>query len=160
MKAVGVIRLQVGVWRSLAEVAEASYEMVVKDDQRIVRLRMSVVTLRHENDRREIHRPAPECGQELRLDADVANVLGIRVGFDRRNNFIERHCDRRRSGTYMNQPRFRQQIARRNVPELAFAAIRRQLHGLTVRAVKGFETFSTAWIVYSPAGTSFRLARG
>jgi hypothetical protein len=73
------------------------------------------------------------------LDADVANVLGIRVGFDRRNNFIERYCDRRRSGTYMNQPRFRQQIARRNVPELAFAAIRRQLHGLTVRAVKGFE---------------------
>src|ERR1035441_1407067 len=103
MKAVGVIRLQVGVWRSLAEVAEASYEMVVKDDQRIVRLRMSVVTLRHENDRREIHRPAPEFGQELRLDADVANVLGIRVGFDRRNNFIERYCDRRRSGTYMNQ---------------------------------------------------------
>ena len=93
---------------------------------------MGVVALRHQNHRREINRPAPKLRQQRRLDANVANVLCIRLGVDRRDRVIEQDRDGWRRGTYVNRARLRQQIARREVLVLAFAAIRRELHGLAV----------------------------
>ena len=40
VKPLGVIRLQVGIRRSLAEIVEAGYKMIVENDQGIARLRM------------------------------------------------------------------------------------------------------------------------
>jgi tartrate dehydratase alpha subunit/fumarate hydratase class I-like protein len=54
-----------------------SHEVVVKDDQRKVRVGVLVEALGHQHDGAQEHGPAPELRQQRALYADVANVLGV-----------------------------------------------------------------------------------
>ena len=109
--------------------------MVVKDGDGKVGIGVLVETLRHQDDRGEIHRRAPELCQQPALDTDVANVLGIRYRGDGRDDFGEpdgKVCVI--VDVHFNRPGVK--IARGEVPVLAFAAVRRQLHGSAIRAVE------------------------
>ena len=95
-----------------------------------------VEALRHQDDGGEIHRRAPKPGQQLALDTDVPNVLGVRLRRNGRDGFgkpdgkfgVIVDVDFNRLGV---------KIARCEVPVLAFAAVRRQLHRSAIRAVEG-----------------------
>ena len=93
VKALAVVGLEIRIGRLGAEAVEVRMEMIVEEQQRIVRLGMLIESLRHQHSRRQVHRPAPELGQQLALDLDVPDVLGVLRRRDRRDLLVEHNLD-------------------------------------------------------------------
>ena len=136
VEALRVVRLEVGIGWGGAKVVHAVHKVVVKDGDGEVGVGVFVETLRHQDDGGEIHRCAPEPGQQLALDPDVANVLGVRLRGNGRDGFAEPDS---KSGMTVDVDldRLGIEIARSEIPVLAFAAVRRQLHRSAIGAVEG-----------------------
>jgi len=100
---------------------------------------MLIETLRHEHVGPEVHGPPPELGQQLALDLNVLNVLGVLGLADRRHDLIELDRDTRRLAWIDAQRAGRAvEVARSTVPMLSLAAVHRELHGLAVLQVERF----------------------
>src|ERR1035441_9192574 len=101
------------------------------------RARMLVEALRHENVRAQNHRAPPEGAQQLALDPDVPDVLGILRRGNRRDLPIENDPNRRRRRAAETDLLGRAvQVAWREVPVLSFASIHRQLDRVAIGAVE------------------------
>ncbi len=137
VKPLGVIRLQIRIRRRLAEVEKLWLEVVLKHNQRIVRVRMLVEPLRHHHHRAQVNRRSPEIAQQLRLNPQVPDVLRIRIRLDRRNHLRQLQMQiLLRSRCNMHLHWLRVQVPRLDVPVLSLAHVRRQLHRLPVAAMK------------------------
>ena len=136
VEALRVIGLKVRVGRRGAEVVYPVDEVVMKDGEREVGVGMLVKALRHQDDGGEIHRRAPELCQHLTLDADVADVLGVGLRGDGRDDLGERHL---KLGVPVDVDlgRLGVEIPGSKVPMLALAAVWRQFHHRAVGPVEG-----------------------
>ena len=124
-------------WR-LPEAAQLSSEVPMVDHQRIARRRMLGEPLRQENDGAEVHRPAPELGEQGALHAHVLHVLRVLRLRQGRDLLVERQVDRRVAAQIdMHFDRLVVKIARRPVPLLAFALIHVELDDVPVAAMEG-----------------------
>src|SRR5271155_501753 len=99
---------------------------------------MRIEAFRDEHYRGEIHRPSPELREQRRLDTEMADVGGIGMRLYGWDVLLEGDADGPGAGSKVHPPRLGQQIARREVPVLALAAVRRQLDRLAVRALEDF----------------------
>jgi len=77
MESLRVLALEATVGGLGAEVTEVAREVAVEDHQGIARVWMLVVAMRQEHVGTEEHRPPPELGQQLALNLDVLDVLGV-----------------------------------------------------------------------------------
>src|ERR1017187_848146 len=94
MESFAIVGLQVRVgWRG-AEVAEIGYEMIVKDNQRKMRIGMLIESFGHKHNRTDEHGPPPELCQHLALNPDMPDILGICRYGDGGNHFCQRDIDR------------------------------------------------------------------
>ena len=136
VEALRVIRLEVRIGRGGAKGIHAIHKVIVKDGDGEVSVGVLVEALRHQDNGGEIHRRAPKLGQQLALDTDVANVLGVRLRRNGRDGFAEPDG---KFGVIVDVDlnRLGVKIARGEVPVLAFAAVRRQLDRGAIRAVEG-----------------------
>ena len=91
VKALAVVGLEVGIGRRGAEAVEVVDEVIVKNDEREMRVGVFVEALGNENDGTDEHGAAPELCQHVALNADVADVLSVGRRLDRGNDFSE--CD-------------------------------------------------------------------
>ena len=89
MEALGVVRLEIRIRRLGAKAFEVVIEMVFGNHQREARVGMFVETFGDEDVGGKKHRTAPEFGEELRLDFQVADVFCVFRGGDGRNFLIE-----------------------------------------------------------------------
>ncbi len=119
--------------------------MVLRDDDRKMRLGMLVETFRHQHMGADIDRAAPEFGQKLALDAHMADIFGVGNRLYRGDLLVERQLDHPALGRIdMDLHRLRIEVAGCDVPMLPLAAVRRQLDGDAVGAVKSFVTVQQA----------------
>ena len=137
-------RRQLGVRRGLAPPGHFRLEVPVIDRQRIVRVWMRVPALGQRDERTEVCRPAPELRQPLAQNLDPFDVLGVgRLGDrclarDVVRPGAEHQAHRAIArGVDPDPGRRTIEIARRARPLLPLTAIRRQLHGVTVRPCEG-----------------------
>jgi len=116
----GIIR-QVLIRRCSTPITKIGREMPVKDRQWIFDVGMLVESFRQQDVGADIHRPAPEFGQQLALDPNVFDIFRVFGIFDWRNDLIDRQGDlpglRR---VKMNFYRRRIDVAGRQVPVLSF----------------------------------------
>ena len=137
LEALAVLRLQVRVRRHLAEAADRLGEVAVEDDERVARVGVLVEAERQEDVRAEEDVAPPELRQALAADALVLDVLRRgRLG-NGRDHLVEDDRDRVRTRRVdLDLLRGAVQVAGREVPVLAFAAVHRQLDRVPVRAVE------------------------
>ena len=111
-------------------------EVIVEDDEREVRVGVVVEAFGNKNDRTEEHRPSPEFGEHLALDANMADVFGVGWRRDGRDDF--RECDGivLCRGVDVEFDGLRIEVARRDVPVLPLALIHVELDCLTIRPVE------------------------
>ena len=136
VEAFRVVGLEVRIGRGGAKVVHAIHEVVVKDGNGEVRIGVFVKALRHQDDCGEVHRRAPEPGQQITLYADVADVFRIRRGRNGRDGFAEQDgklgvaIDVYLGGLGV-------EIAGGQIPVLTFAAVWRQLYRGAVGPMEG-----------------------
>ena len=114
------------------------HEVIVKHHQRIANLRMAVESFRHQHHGAQIHRTSPELAQQLALDFQVFDVLRVARRRDGRYFLVQQERNLRRVRADRNLLWAAVQIARRQVPVLAFAAIHGQLDREPVGTMKSF----------------------
>ena len=115
------------------------FEMALVNKERIMRRRMLIETCGQKDRGTEVHRLSPEGGEELALDAEMFDVLGVLRRLDRWNFLVQQDADGRGGSRIdMQEQRPVVEIPRLHVPFLAFAAFGRELDGVTVGAMKGF----------------------
>jgi hypothetical protein len=80
--------------RLFAKCVERRREVALRIHYRIMRVGMLVKSVGQENDRAQIHRPAPELTQQLALNPDVLYEFCVGDGLDRRNGLgqLDAHC--------------------------------------------------------------------
>ncbi len=83
-----VIGLKVGVGWFGAEAPEIGGVVSVKHHQGIARLGVLLESLRYQDVGSEVHRAAPELGEEITLDPDVFDILCVLRFRDWRYHFI------------------------------------------------------------------------
>ncbi len=129
---------QVRIGRRLAPARDGGGEVPVVDEERVLRVRMRVEALGQQHVHAEMHRPAPELREQRALDALVLHVLRVGGCGNRRDDLVER--DRHGAARHRidgDLARRRVEVARGQIPLLAFAAVHRQLHRVAVAAREG-----------------------
>ena len=90
VEALGVVGLEVRVRRLGAKASEVRGEVPVEDAQGVARLGVFVEALGQEHVGAEEHRPPPELAQQIALDADVLDELGVLRRLDGGDLLVER----------------------------------------------------------------------
>ena len=127
-EALAVLTLHGRVRRGLAPVAEVAREVAVIDDERIACVGMSIESLREQDMRAQVHVAAPELREPLATQPHMFDVLRIRRIGDRRDDRVELDPDWTAAPAVpANLPRRAVEVARRELPLLALAAVHRQL---------------------------------
>src|ERR1044072_3510419 len=100
---------------------------------------MFIKTLGQEYVCAEVHLATPELRQLLALNLNVLDVLRVFGRFDWRNSFVELYCDAVVFG-WINPNLLRSavQITGSTIPLLSFATVHRQLHRVSILAMKRF----------------------
>src|ERR1700689_1440473 len=107
--------------------------MAMEYHERIMGLRMSVESFRHEDMRTDKYIPAPEVREQLAADSDVANELAIRLRRNGRDLLIQGECGPRGMRSIdMQLDRRRIQITRLVRPLLPLPPIGRQFQRAAV----------------------------
>ena len=133
-----VIRFQVGVRRLGAKAAEVIRKMAVKYGERVFYLRVLVKSFGQQHMGAQVHGAAPEFCEQFALDADVFDVLAVFGRFNGRNFTVQRHGDGAFDfGVQLRPVGLCVEVARCQVPVLAFAAVHGQLHGVAIFTGKG-----------------------
>jgi hypothetical protein len=110
----------------------------VIDDQRVARIRVLLEAVGEKDDGAEMHRPAPEFGEQFALDFHVLDVFRVLRRGDGRDDPVEHDMDGLVArGIEPDLLRRAVEVAGRQVPMLALAAIHGQLDGVSVGAMEG-----------------------
>src|SRR5437868_5328080 len=91
---------------------------------------------RHDHDCAQVHWLSPEAAEQLALDAEMLDVLGVLRRLDWRNLLGEGNANCAAAGRIdVDSLRLAHQVARLLVPLLAFSHIGRKLHGMPIGAM-------------------------
>ena len=117
---------------------EVVVEMIFGNHQREMRVGVGVESFGDKDVRAEEHRAAPEFREQGALDFDVADVGRVwRIG-DGRDDLVEDDGDGIAAGVQRDFSRRGVEVAGRELPVLAFAAIHGKFYRGAIGAMKGF----------------------
>src|SRR5690606_31013987 len=124
-------------WR-FPPVVQVRGEVTVEDRERISRVRVLIESGRQEHMGAEVHRCSIELSEQVALDTNMLDVLGVFRWLDRWNHLVELDSDDVGAVRVdFDSLRRAVEIARFAVPLLTLTPVGRQLDGVTGREIEG-----------------------